>query len=137
MKTSTLAFLSGFLFALVLVVGGMIQPQRIQGFLDFFGNWDPSLAFVMAGAVGVNFFVYRAILKREHPLWAPRFYMPTRRDITPGLVLGSALFGVGWGLGGYCPAPAVVGLITLDPGVWVFVVAMIGGIGLRGLQGQR
>jgi hypothetical protein len=100
--------LAGALFAAGLIVGGMAQPSKIIAFLDVTGDWDPSLAFVMLGAVGVHFVTYRLIMRRSAPIYSPRFLVPQRRDLTWPLVVGSALFGIGWGLGGYCPGPGLV-----------------------------
>lgn len=121
------AFAFGLLFAVGLGLSGMTQPAKVTGFLDIAGNWDPTLAFVMGGAVLVGFVAFPLILRRPHPLLADRFALPTRTAIDAPLLVGAVLFGVGWGLAGYCPGPAVVSLVTLSPAVIVFVVAM--GIG--------
>jgi hypothetical protein len=122
------ALASGAVFAVGLVVGGMTRPSRIVGFLDLFGNWDPTLAFVMAGAVGTHFGMLRWILRRPSPVLAPRFVLPTRKDVDLPLLIGAVLFGAGWGLGGYCPGPAVVSLAAGNPNTWVFVGAMLLGM---------
>jgi len=101
-------FVAGFLFAIGLVVGGMTQPKKIINFLDVGGDWDPSLAFVMLGAVGVHSLTYRLTMRRSSPLFAAKFLVPQRSDIDARLVLGGVIFGAGWGLGGYCPGPALV-----------------------------
>jgi len=101
-------FLAGLLFAIGLVVGGMTEPKNVIGFLDVTGNWNPSLAFVMAGAVSVHALTYRLVRRLRSPLFAPRFLVPQRSDIDARLVIGGAIFGAGWGLGGYCPGPALV-----------------------------
>jgi uncharacterized protein len=124
------AFAAGILFALGLGVGGMTQPARVLAFLDVAGSWDPSLAFVMAGAVGVYAAVFRLINRRSRPLLAPVFSIPTRRDVDPRLVCGAALFGIGWGLAGYCPGPGIVSLVTGRAEVVVFLTAMMAGMGL-------
>ncbi|PSN10812.1 YeeE/YedE family protein, partial [filamentous cyanobacterium CCT1] len=95
------ALVAGLLFGLGLGFSQMIDPQRVIGFLDVFGNWDATLAFVMGGAVLVTLLSFRFILRRSHPLLDGKFYLPTRNDIDRPLVLGAALFGIGWGLGGY------------------------------------
>ena len=121
-------FLSGLVFAIGLGVSGMTQPAKIVGFLDFTGAWDPSLLGVMGGAVVVNFVLYRLIFKRPTPLFGSSFSLPTRRDIDARLLLGAALFGAGWGLGGFCPGPAVVSSASTASSVLTFVLAMLGGM---------
>lgn len=122
------ALAAGLVFGLGLWCSGMTDPARVRGFLDVFGRWDPSLAFVLGGAVGVTVIAFRWVLRRHAPLLGGRFDVPTRRQIDRDLLLGSALFGVGWGLGGLCPGPALASLPTLAPGVVVFVLAMaVGG----------
>lgn len=123
-----IAFASGLLFALGLGVGGMTQPAKVVAFLDVAGDWDPSLALVMGGALLVYFVVQRVALARPHPLFDDRFHVPTRRDIDARLVVGSLLFGAGWGLGGYCPGPALVSLASGRSNVGVFVAAMLAGM---------
>ncbi len=128
MKTTLSSFLIGVLFALGLGVAGMTQPQKVVSFLDVFGNWDPSLAFVMAGALIVHAISFRLITRRASPLFADEFVVPTRRDIDRPLVLGAFLFGIGWGLAGYCPAPVVTALTTLSVPPIVFFVSMVAGM---------
>jgi uncharacterized protein len=123
------ALVSGVLFAVGLALGGMTQPSKVLGFLDVLGAWDPSLVFVMGGAVGVHFFLFRWISKRPRPLFGARFHLPTRTDIDASLVAGAALFGMGWGLAGYCPGPAIASLATGGTAM-LFVVAMFGGMAL-------
>ena len=106
----------------------MTQPSRITGFLDIFGRWDPTLAFVMAGAVAVHFGGRLLVEKRERPLWTPRFVLPTRRDIDARLIGGAVLFGMGWGLAGYCPGPSITSLGTNAIEAWVFVASMTAGM---------
>jgi uncharacterized membrane protein YedE/YeeE len=117
---------SGLLFGAGLVMSGMTLPAKVRGFLDFSGGWDPTLAFVMGGAIAVHFTAYRLIRGRAAPVLAPSFQIPTRRDIDGKLLVGAALFGLGWGLGGYCPGPAMVSLTSGAPSVLVFVAAMLG-----------
>lgn len=124
--------LAGGLFGVGLVISGMTQPSKVIAFLDFFGNWDPSLAFVMLGAIGVHFFAYRYIMKRSAPLFAKEFLIPQRRDLNAKLLVGSGLFGIGWALAGYCPGPGVTSLVTFEPRTIVFVAAMIAGMLLQG-----
>jgi uncharacterized protein len=124
------AFITGLLFAVGLGVGGMTQPAKVLGFLDVSGNWDPSLAFVMLGAIAVHATTMRWILRRRAPLFAVRFALPTRRDVNARLVAGAALFGAGWGLVGYCPGPALTALGGGVPAAAVFVPAMVAGMWL-------
>jgi uncharacterized membrane protein YedE/YeeE len=121
-------FLSGLLFSLGLIVSGMINPAKVIGFLDLFGQWDPSLAFVMAGAVAVTSVGYRFILKQERPRFASTFTLPTRTDIDAPLLIGPALFGFGWGLVGLCPGPALAALTAAPKSIWVFFVSMLVGM---------
>jgi uncharacterized membrane protein YedE/YeeE len=118
---------SGLLFGLGLGYSQMIDPARVIGFLDVTGNWDPTLAFVMGGAVLVTLITFRWILKQPHPLLNGKFYVPTRRDIDRPLVLGAVLFGIGWGLGGYCPGPGITALGLGHGNAGLFVVAMVAG----------
>jgi uncharacterized membrane protein YedE/YeeE len=121
------AFLSGVLFALGLTLSGMTQPARVLGFLDVAGQWDPTLMFVMGGALAVYAPLFRLILRRKYPLAAASFELPSERHIGPKLLVGSGMFGVGWGLAGMCPGPAIVTLGTLLPQAFVFVAAMVAG----------
>jgi uncharacterized membrane protein YedE/YeeE len=119
-----IAYFSGIIFSAGLVIGGMTQPKKIVQFLDFAGNWDPSLAFVMGGAVLVTAVAFPFIQKRETPLVEDKFHLPSRSDIDWELVVGGGLFGVGWGLGGYCPGPALTGMVSGATMPIVFVVSM-------------
>jgi uncharacterized protein len=125
--------IAGLLFGAGLTVSQMVDPAKVQGFLDFAGiadgTWDPSLAFVMAGALVVTALGYRLALRRPAPLMAPRFALPTREDVDARLVTGAAIFGVGWGLAGYCPGPAVASLAFGNAEALAFVVAMLVGMG--------
>jgi hypothetical protein len=118
----------GLLFGLGLIVSGMSNPAKVLNFLDLFGTFDPSLAFVMGGAVVVAFIGFRLVLTREKPLMAPRFQLPTRSDIDARLIVGPALFGIGWGLGGFCPGPAFTALGLAAPGTLAFIPAMLAGM---------
>ena len=130
--------LAGLLFGLGLLLSGMADPAKVQNFLDVFGTWDPSLAFVMAGAVAITFIGYRVTLRRGAPLLSPQFKLPASEPIDGRVLLGAGLFGVGWGLTGFCPGPAVVSIPLLAPGMLVFVPAMLGGIVLaRALRTPR
>ena len=130
MRAGFMSFGSGLLFAFGLGLSGMTQPAKVVGFLDFAGNWDPSLAFVMLGAIMVHMVLSRLILHRPAPFFATAFSVPTRNDIDPKLIGGAALFGAGWGLGGFCPGPALTSLATGSFTVLIFVGAMIAGMGL-------
>ena len=125
------AFLGGLLFALGLGVSGMTDANKVIGFLNLAGKWDPSLAFVMVGAIGTHLALYRLILRRNSPLFGEQFHIPTARDITPKLVVGAALFGVGWGLGGFCPGPGLVSLAGFGSSASIFVVCMLAGMGVQ------
>lgn len=131
-------FFSGFLFALGLGIAGMTQPEKIVGFLDFTGKWDASLAMVMVGAIGVHLVAYRLIRRRAAPLLAPGFSVPSSDRIDRRLVIGAAVFGLGWGLAGYCPGPALVSLAT-GGRVVVLVLGMLGGMAVyeAWLRAQR
>lgn len=122
------ALISGLIFGLGLVISGMANPAKVQNFLDLFGTWDPSLAFVMGGAIAVTAPGYWFILKRKTPLLSNAFHLPTRTDLDPKLLSGAAIFGVGWGLGGFCPGPAITSASLLGSGTLVFVAAMIVGM---------
>lgn len=132
MKATVAQFCVGILFGVGLIVSGMSDPAKVLNFLDLAaiadGDWDPSLAFVMAGAVGVAFIGYRVTLRRSGPLLAERFHVPTRTDIDRRLVTGAALFGLGWGVAGFCPGPALVALGSGEGLVWLFAGAMITGM---------
>lgn len=129
---------AGLVFGLGLVVSGMINPAKVLNFLDFAGTWDPSLAFVMGGAVIVAFAGFRIAGGRARPILAERFHWPTARAIDPRVIVGPALFGIGWGLSGFCPGPAVAALGLLAPGTFVFVGAMLVGMAIaRALTAPR
>lgn len=128
MKSKLFALGAGALFAVGLAVSGMTLPSKVTGFLDVAGAWDASLAFVMMGAIAVHFVAQRIIRKRPMPLFDTKFHLPTRKDIDPRLVAGAALFGVGWGLGGYCPGPGLVSAASGSPGALVFVFGMTMGM---------
>ena len=121
------ALLSGTLFGLGLAISGMVNPATVLAFLDVAGAWDPTLAFVMLGALAVTTPAFRYVLKRRQPWFAPGFTLPTRTDLEPRLILGAALFGIGWGLAGLCPGPAVTALVSGKGAVYAFVAAMLAG----------
>jgi uncharacterized membrane protein YedE/YeeE len=122
------AFALGLLFALGLGISGMTQPKKVIGFLDIFGDWDPSLMFVMVGAILVHALSFLWIRRRPSPLLSTEFHLPKKREITPALVIGASMFGVGWGLAGYCPGPAITSLASLQRGPVLFVLAMLAGM---------
>jgi uncharacterized membrane protein YedE/YeeE len=129
-------FLAGLIFGLGLLISGMANPAKVQNFLDLAGSFDPSLIFVMAGALAVTFIGYRLVLRRERPVLAERFYLPAGSIIDGRLIFGAALFGVGWGLSGLCPGPAIVSLPLLAKGTLIFVPAMLAGIAIARLRMQ-
>ena len=133
-----LAVSAGTLFGVGLLVSGMTQPGRVIGFLDPLGGWDPSLAFVMLGGILVYAPAYVWIrASRGEPWFDVRFHVPTRRDLDLQLVLGAAIFGVGWGLGGVCPGPGIVSAASASPAALVFVAAMLLGFMLPAARGTR
>ena len=133
MKALLVSFASGIVFALGLGISGMTRPIKVIGFLDFAGKWDASLAFVMIGAIAVYFIAYRLIRRRIAPMLAEKFSVPERKDIDRNLIVGAAIFGAGWGLGGFCPGPAITSLASGAAPVAVFVIAMAAGIYLHGM----
>lgn len=126
-------FLSGLLFALGLGISGMTLPQKVIGFLDVTGgNWDPSLGLVMVSSAGVYMVLYPLVQKLSHPLFDTRFHVPSRNDIDRPLIVGAFLFGIGWGLVGLCPGPAVTALASGQTTVFIFFVAMALGMYAEG-----
>ena len=121
------ALVSGTLFGLGLAVSGMIDPAKVLGFLDVAGAWDATLALVMLGALCVTIPAFHYVLKRRQPWFADAFALPTKADLEPRLIIGAALFGIGWGLSGLCPGPAVTALVTGSVGVTAFFAAMLVG----------
>ncbi|RHX85933.1 DUF6691 family protein [Leptospira stimsonii] len=114
MKYNLGALVVGLLFAIGLGISGILQPANILGFLDVFGKWNPTLLFTMAGAVGIHIITYRWIRKRKTPMFSKEWFIPNRQEITPALVIGSIIFGIGWGLGGYCPTVSVTSLASFE-----------------------
>ena len=125
------ALFCGLVFGSGLLISGMMQPSKVLGFLDIFGIWDPSLAVVMAAALVVSGAGYRIIALRKQPVFAPQSAWPPLRRIDRPLVAGAVLFGIGWGLVGLCPGPALQNLATLSPRVFAFVAAMAAGMALH------
>ncbi len=128
----------GFIFGWGLMISGMIQPAKVLAFLDVFGAWDPSLAVTMAAALAVSSLGFMLAKRRDKPLFSLKISWPTKMSVDRPLVIGAALFGVGWGLSGLCPGPALENLATLSPRLVVFVAAMIVGMLLHdGWQKRR
>lgn len=123
-----LCYLIGLVFGVGISISGMANPAKVLNFFDIAGRWDPSLAFVMGGALVVTFVGYRFILKRPAPFLSSRFQIPTRRDIDLSLVGGAAIFGIGWGIAGFCPGGAIPVIGTGRSEVLVFVAALVSGI---------
>jgi uncharacterized membrane protein YedE/YeeE len=135
MQFGIISFLIGMLFSLGLGLSGMTDPQRVLGFLDFFGRWDPSLIFVMASAIPVYFLFWQSIRGKRRALWDPKLHVPTRRDIDKNLLVGSTIFGIGWGLVGICPGPGFAGVGAMSLTALVFIVCYFLGAYLEGLLG--
>ncbi len=136
MKRAIVAFVCGLVFGAGLIVSQMSNPAKVIGFLDITDKWDPSLALVMGGAVAVFGVLYRLALRQGTPLLASGFIVPEKDSLDAPLMVGALIFGVGWGLGGFCPGPTIVSAAFGDARVWAFVAAMIAGmlvyrIGLR------
>lgn len=131
------SFASGLLFSVGLVVSGMTLPSKVVAFLDVTSGWDPSLALVMVGAIAVHAVLFRLIVRRPSPLLEARFAVPTRKDIDAPLVVGAALFGVGWALGGVCPGPGLVSAASGAGMGAVFVVSMIAGMSIHRVYDAR
>ena len=119
-----ISLVSGIIFGVGLVISEMINPEKVLGFLDLFGNWDPSLAFVMIGALIVSSPLFHIIKNKEKPLFAEKFNYSNNKEVNNRLIVGSALFGAGWGLGGLCPGPAIssIALINIDSITFVFAM---------------
>ena len=121
------AVVTGLLFGAGLAASGMTNPEKVQGFLDLTGVWDPSLMFVMGGAVVVTLISFRFILKLSRPVFSEQFHLPSSTSIDNRLIIGAALFGTGWGLVGYCPGPALAAIAYLNSDVMIFLVSMFVG----------
>lgn len=127
-KESLAALFSGLIFGVGLIVSGMIYPQKVLNFLDIFGSWDPSLAFVMMGAIGIHFFTYKWARGNKNPILVKGWNVPTKTQITPSLLIGAVLFGVGWGLVGLCPGPAFVSVFNGNISIFIFLVSLLIGM---------
>ncbi len=122
------AYLSGLIFGLGIAVSGMINPAKVLNFFDVAGTWDPSLILVMGGALLVTFIGYRLVFRRSHPIFGSRFHLPGRDDIDRRLIGGSALFGIGWGIAGFCPGASLPALGSGRSEVFIFVASLTAGI---------
>lgn len=128
-RRSLVAFVAGLLFAVGLGVAGMTDPRKVLAFLDVFhGDWDPSLAFVMVGAIAIYATAYRLLKTRAAPRFDSRFHWPPYASVDGKLILGSVLFGIGWGLSGLCPGPSVVAVVTGSPALLLSAGAMLAGM---------
>ena len=125
MKQKLIALLSGLLFGFGLSLSQMIDRDRVLGFLDVAGDWDPTLLFVLGGAVGVTVIAFRFVLRLTQPIFGNKFYLPTRKDIDLPLILGAAIFGIGWGIAGYCPGPSITALVLGIRNPVLFIIAFI------------
>ncbi|MEK9849219.1 MAG: YeeE/YedE family protein [Candidatus Puniceispirillum sp.] len=122
------ALTSGVVFGIGLALAGMLNPAKVVGFLDIFGVWDPSLAFVMIGGIAVNLIGLRVVLRREAPLLCDRFILPTATTIDRPLIIGSLIFGVGWGLAGLCPGPVISSLMLNPSDMAAFALVLVAGL---------
>ena len=137
MMQPLVSLVAGVVFGLGLAVAEMTNPLKVLDFLDLAGNWDPSLAFVMGGAVLVTLVAFRFVLRRPVPLYGDRFHLPTLTQLDRKLLGGAALFGIGWGLAGYCPGPALATILSGNSETWLFVPAMLVGGALQRWQNRR
>ena len=128
MQRTLAAGLVGLLFGAGIAIAGMANPAKVLNFFDFFGTWDPSLAFVMGGALVVTAIGYRFVLRRPKPVLDTRFHLPTSRVIDTPLIAGAAIFGIGWGITGFCPGGAIPALGLWEASAWIFVGSMLAGI---------
>ena len=128
MKQNLTAFMVGILFGTGLILSGMTQPANVIGFLDFFGDWNPTLMFVMIGAIGLHAISYRWIKHRQSPLFAAEFHLPTKKDLDWTLIGGASVFGFGWGLAGYCPGPAMTSALSFQTDIALFIAFTVVGM---------
>ena len=128
--TIFIALLAGMIFGAGLLISGMMNPEKVIGFLDIFGEWDASLMFVMGSALLVTIPAFKLILRRERPVLNDGFTLPTKQSLDMSLLVGAAIFGIGWGLYGYCPGPAISSLASLNAAGFVFVPSMLAGMWL-------
>jgi hypothetical protein len=125
MKQNLTALFSGLLFGFGLSLSQMIDRDRVLGFLDITGDWDPTLLFVLGGAVGFTIIAFRFVLRLPKPLLGEKFYLPTKKDIDRPLILGAAIFGIGWGIAGYCPGPGITALVLGIGNPVLFLTAFV------------
>lgn len=136
MPALLLALLTGLVFGTGIALSGMINPAKVLNFFDVAGTWDPSLAFVMGGALVVTAIGYRFVLKSPRPLFDRQFHLPTRKDVDLPLITGSAVFGIGWGIAGFCPGGSIPALGLMQADAVIFVAAMIAGIAIARVARQ-
>ena len=136
MKQNLVALVSGLLFGLGLSVSQMIDRDRVLGFLDITGNWDSTLLFVLGGAVGVTVIAFRFVLRLPRPIWGDKFYLPTRKELDQPLILGAAIFGIGWGIAGYCPGPGLTAVVIDGVNPIIFLLALVLGSFLYDLSAR-
>ena len=127
MISKMISFISGIIFGVGLSVSNMINPEKVLGFLDLFGQWDPSLIFVMMGAIIISAPIFFLFRNKDKPLFVENFAMPTLKSVDKNLIIGSATFGIGWGMVGFCPGPAISSLALLDIYSVFFVLSLLGG----------
>jgi uncharacterized protein len=137
MRALLVSLIVGLMFGFGLTLSGMTLPHRVIGFLDVFGQWDPTLAFVMLGAIGVHFVAYRFVAYLRIPFFGPGFVLPTQKNLDFSLIAGAGLFGIGWALGGFCPGPALTSLVSLQIEPLIFVGCMALGMLLQGALKKR
>ena len=130
------ALLIGAVFGTGIAISGMVNPAKVQNFFDFLGTWDPSLAFVMGGALFVTFVGYRLVLKRPAPTFDTSFHLPTKSKLDLPLLAGAATFGIGWGITGFCPGGSIPALGLFEPSALIFIAAMVVGIALARIAGN-
>lgn len=137
MKQNIIALLAGTVFGVGLGISQMVDRERVLGFLDVVGTWDPTLMFVLGGAVSVTVITFRFVLRQPNPLFAEKFQLPTRNDIDRPLIAGAALFGIGWGIAGYCPGPGIASLVQGSWNPILFLAALVVGSLVYGWVGQK
>lgn len=130
-RSGIIALLSGLIFGAGLVISGMTNPEKVIGFLNIFGVWDYDLAFVLAAAVAITVIGFKIILKRKTPILEANFSLPTNHAIDNPLIIGTSLFGIGWGLFGYCPGPALVAMLYGNMATFLFIASMLFGMFLE------
>ncbi len=136
-KVALAALASGLLFGLGLAISEMLSPVRVLGFLDVTGTWDPTLMLVILGALVITFPTFQLATRMQRPVFDLKFSLPSRKDIDPPLIKGAILFGIGWGLVGLCPGPAIPGLASLNPDVLLFFIAMVAGMIIQRIVSER